>query len=155
MSSGELSVRRGQAADLHAIVELERRCATAPHWAASVYAGIVEEMANGRRRLFVAEKDGEVVGFAVGAMQPDRVGELETVVVAATARRAGIGRASCGAVVDWCRVEGAEEVELEVRVGSVGAIALYQGLGFVRAGRRARYYSDPEEDAVLMRMVLG
>jgi ribosomal-protein-alanine N-acetyltransferase len=152
MSSGELSVRRGQAADLDAIVDLERGCATTPHWAASVYAGIVERDVASRRCLFVAEKDGGVVGFAVGAMQADGVGELESVVVADAARRAGIGRVLCGAVIDWCGAQGAMEIALEVRAGSVGAIAFYQGLGFVRVGRRARYYNDPEDDALMMRL---
>jgi ribosomal protein S18 acetylase RimI-like enzyme len=44
------------------------------------------------------------------------------------------------------------EIALEVRAGSVGAIAFYQGLGFVRVGRRARYYNDPEDDALMMRL---
>jgi ribosomal-protein-alanine N-acetyltransferase len=46
-------------------------------------------------------------------------------------------------------------LELEVRAGSGGAIALYAGLGFVVAGRRAGYYREPEEDALLMRLDLG
>jgi [ribosomal protein S18]-alanine N-acetyltransferase len=45
-------------------------------------------------------------------------------------------------------------VELEVRVGSGGAIALYVGLGFVVVGRRGGYYRGPVEDAVLMRLEL-
>jgi ribosomal-protein-alanine N-acetyltransferase len=118
-----------------------------------VYVGIVEEeTANARRCLFVAERDEGVAGFAVGMMAPDGVGELESVVVAAAARRMGIGRALCGAVIDWCWEWGVMEVGLEVRAGSVGAIALYEGLGFVRVGRRARYYKEPEEDAVIMRL---
>ena len=80
-----------------------------------------------------------------------------------------MGRALCGAVVEWCRGEGAAELELEVRAGSAGAIALYTGLGFVTMGRRAAYYrgirglagSDlagygaPAEDALLMRLELA
>jgi ribosomal-protein-alanine N-acetyltransferase len=151
MSFSELSVRRARAGDLDAIVELERGSLTAPHWAASVYAGIVERDVASQRSLFVAEKGGEVVGFAVGAMQPDGVGELESVVVAAAAQRAGIGRALCGAVIGWCRERGVREMRLEVRAGSGGAIVLYEGLGFVEVGRRRGYYSGPEEDAVLMR----
>jgi ribosomal-protein-alanine N-acetyltransferase len=60
----------------------------------------------------------------------------------------------CLAVADWCRDRGARALELEVRAGSVGAIALYDGLGFVVAGRRAGYYREPAEDALLMRLAL-
>jgi ribosomal-protein-alanine N-acetyltransferase len=45
-------------------------------------------------------------------------------------------------------------LELEVRAGSGGAIALYAGLGFVVAGRRVGYYREPVEDALLMRLDL-
>jgi [ribosomal protein S18]-alanine N-acetyltransferase len=46
-------------------------------------------------------------------------------------------------------------VELEVRAGSAGAIALYERLGFVAVGRRPGYYRSPVEDAVLMRLEVG
>jgi [ribosomal protein S18]-alanine N-acetyltransferase len=155
MSIAEVRVRGARGADLDAVMALERASTSAPRWAASVYAGILEEdKANAPRCLFIAERDAGVVGFAVGMMGPDGVGELESVVVADAARRVGIGRALCAAVMDWCGEQGATKIVLEVRAGSVGAIALYQGLGFVRAGRRARYYSDPEEDAVLMRLLI-
>ncbi len=74
---------------------------------------------------------GKVIGVGCGEF-----GELESVAVEAAARRGGVGRALCGAVVEWCRERGAAVVELEVRAGSGGAIALYEGLGFVVAGRR-------------------
>jgi ribosomal-protein-alanine N-acetyltransferase len=55
-------------------------------------------------------------------------------------------------VADWCRGEEVATVELEVRAGSAGAIALYSGLGFVVVGRRVGYYREPVEDALLMRL---
>jgi ribosomal-protein-alanine N-acetyltransferase len=153
MSVVAVRVRGARGADLDAVVALERAAATAPHWGVGVYAEIVAGQ-GAPRCLFVAEREDGVVGFAVGMTGPDGVAELESVVVAATARRAGIGRALCGVVIAWCRAQGATESALEVREGSAGAIALYEGLGFVRSGRRPRYYSDPEEDAVLMRLPL-
>jgi ribosomal-protein-alanine N-acetyltransferase len=57
-------------------------------------------------------------------------------------------------VLDWCRSNRATEVVLEVRAGSAGAAALYAGLGFTQAGRRPRYYRDPDEDALIMRLPL-
>ncbi len=109
------------------------------------------------RCLFVAEKDDSLAGFAVGVLHPatpERIAELESVVVSANARRAGIGRALCRAVLDWSRSNGATEPVLEVRAPSSAAVALYTGLGFTLAARRPRYYRDPEDDALLMRMDL-
>jgi ribosomal-protein-alanine N-acetyltransferase len=157
MTLAGVQVRLGRVGDLGAIAELERAAVSAPHWPRLVYLEILEGQfgADGAPRcLFVAERDGVVVGFAVGLLATGSV-ELESVVVAEAARRCGIGRALCGAVLEWARAHGASEVALEVRAGSAGAIALYKGLGFARVGQRPRYYRDPEEDAVLMRVGLA
>lgn len=148
-------IRKATAADVVGVVALERSAAAAPHWAAGEYAGMVgAEGESLVRCLLVAEKGRGLVGFAVGKVAAG-VGEIESVAVAAEARRLGVGRELCGAVVAWCRREGAAEVELEVRVGSEGAIALYRGLGFCEVGRRRGYYREPEEDALLMHLELG
>jgi len=83
-----------------------------------------------------------------------RIAELESVVVSASARRSGIGRALCRAVLDWCRTNGASEVVLEVRASSAAAVALYASLGFTTTARRPCYYQDPADDALLMRLPL-
>jgi ribosomal-protein-alanine N-acetyltransferase len=103
--------------------------------------------------LFVAEKAGVVIGFAVGKVVGD-IAELESIAVDVRMRRGGVGRALCEAVIGWCQWEGAAAVELEVRSASGGAIGLYRGLGFVAVGTRPRYYREPMDDAVLMRLDL-
>jgi ribosomal-protein-alanine N-acetyltransferase len=45
---------------------------------------------------------------------------------------------------------GAEWLTLEVRVSNLGAQRLYEKYGFRRAGVRRRYYSDNNEDALIM-----
>ena len=100
----------------------------------------------------VADAEGRLLGFAVGKVIGFGLGELESVAVDSAARRKGVGRALCEAVIDWCRGQGAEGMELEVRAGSAGAIALYSGLGFVVVGRRKGYYREPVEDALLMKL---
>ena len=162
MSASRIELRSAAASDLSAIIALERAADGAPHWPLATYEAILgEQLAAGQRCLIVAETDAALAGFAVGLMhripatdREDRVAELESVVVAPSARRSGIGRALCCAVLDWCRSNRATEVVLEVRAGSAGAIALYAGLGFTQAGRRPRYYRDPDEDALILRLPL-
>ena len=106
----------------------------------------------------VADAEGRLLGFAVGKVLGSGstgVGELESVAVDPAARRGGVGRALCEAVIGWCRGQSAEEMELEVRVGSDAAIGLYEGLGFVEVGRRKGYYREPAEDALLMKLELA
>jgi ribosomal-protein-alanine N-acetyltransferase len=168
MSVSRVSVRFGGAADLEAVVALERAVVEAPHWGEAEYAAMIAQQSGGVRRcLLVAEAEGRLVGFSVGKVigaGKDCVGELESVVVDGRARRCGVGRALCEAVVKWCRSEGSAEMELEVRAGSAGAIALYDGLGFVAVGRRRGYYPGvygsgnglgQAEDALLMRLELA
>jgi len=161
MSASGFRVRVAGAEDLDRVVEMERAIAEAPHWAEAEYAAIVtgdKEADAVRRCLLVAEANGRVVGFAVGKVIGSGVGgvaELESVAVEVAARRSGLGQALCGAVVEWCKRQGAAALVLEVRAGSKGAIVLYRGLGFVVAGRRGWYYKEPDEDAVLMRLELG
>ena len=151
----EFSIRGGRAEDVPEVVALERATAEAPHWAEAEYAAMVGGDAADyvRRRLFVAEADGVMIGFAVGKVVAD-TGELESVAVDSRARRSGVGRALCGAVIEWCGEQGAGEVELEVRAMSEGAMGLYRGLGFFSVGLRPRYYNAPVDDAVLMRLDL-
>jgi len=143
-------VRAATADDLPEIVALERSLVEAPHWAERDYAEIAAGVGI-RRCLFVVEAVGGLAGFAVGKVVAD-IGELESVAVRARSRRLGVGRALCAAVIEWCRKQGASAVELEVRAASVGALALYQSLEFKRVGLRRRYYREPEDDAVLMRL---
>jgi ribosomal-protein-alanine N-acetyltransferase len=180
MSCPEFQLRPALAADLDAIVALERATPTASRWSPAVYAAALASAAEAetappqapapRRCLIVAHTGGSLAGFAVGSAPPSprvpaaglglqprlsQVAELETVVVATSARRVGIGRALCTAVLVWCRAQGATAVVLEVRADSAGTIALYAALGFILAGRRPHYYRDPEDDALLLRLDLN
>jgi ribosomal-protein-alanine N-acetyltransferase len=152
----EFRVRAGLARDLADIIALERAAAEAPHWTEADYTAIVGTDNAGyvQRCLFVAEvAESALIGFAVGKVAGG-IAELESIAVDSGARRSGIGRTLCSAVIDWCRGQGAAAIELEVRSLSGGAISLYQGLGFVVVGRRPGYYSGPQDDAVLMRLDL-
>jgi [ribosomal protein S18]-alanine N-acetyltransferase len=150
-------IRPGLPSDFVSIVALERATGTAPHWSPATYVAILSAAPGPQRCLIVAESAGSLVGFAVGSLQPEmspaeRIAELESVAVSASVRRAGIGRALCNAVLNWCRDHAATQVGLEVRATSAAAIALYTSLGFTEVGRRPRYYREPEDDAFVMRL---
>ncbi len=155
------AVRKARRADLAGVVRLERAVTEAPHWAEAEYATMVSQLGPEgavKRCFFVAESDGRLVGFAVGkaiGSGAEGLAELESVAVEGTVRRMGGGKALCGAVIEWCRSLGIGELQLEVRAKSSGAVALYRRLGFVAAGWRSRYYQDPADDALLMRLVLA
>jgi len=159
MSLLKVEIRPARREDISAVVALEREMTDAPHWAEAEYAAMVDECAGGlvRRLLVIAESgDRELIGFAVGKVAgagAEAFGELESVAVTTRARRAGVGRTLCEAVVEWCRQQGAHAVELEVRSKNEAAFALYRRLGFEAVGLRRSYYRDPVDDAILMSWV--
>jgi putative acetyltransferase len=73
-------------------------------------------------------------------------------MVAASHRRRGIGRALLDAAVGWARAVGVSKLELHVFPWNEPAIRLYEGFGFEREGlRRGHYLRDGVGlDALLM-----
>jgi ribosomal-protein-alanine N-acetyltransferase len=144
-----MQLRRAEASDLPALIELEQSVAEAPHWSPAVWE---QALRSDLRAVFVAEAAGALIGFVVMAVVA-AVAEVESIAVAAQARRCGVGRALLRSSIKWASEQAAEVVELEVRASSQ-AIPLYLAVGFTGQGRRRAYYANPEEDAVLMMLEL-
>jgi ribosomal-protein-alanine N-acetyltransferase len=106
-----------------------------------------------RKLALVSESSGRVVGFVAGRVVLDEA-EVENIFVATDFQRQGIARALLHALAETCREAGAKELRLEVREGNAPARTFYQSAGFAITGRRAGYYLDPEEDALLLSLQL-
>jgi RimJ/RimL family protein N-acetyltransferase len=105
--------------------------------------------------VFVAEEDAQVVARLSLARDThpasSHVADLG-LMVAASHRRLGIGRALLEQSVDWSRRVGVRKLELHVFPWNEPGIRLYESFGFEREGYRKRHYvRDGEEvDAILM-----
>ncbi len=77
---------------------------------------------------------------------------LMNVAVHASMRRRGVGRALVSEAICQGLTQAATRAVLEVRASNEQAQSLYRSLGFVELSRRLRYYSHPDEDAVLMEL---
>jgi L-phenylalanine/L-methionine N-acetyltransferase len=106
--------------------------------------------------VFVAEsEDGRVVArLSIARDQNPASRHVADVglMVDATFRRHGIGRALLEAAVEWARSVGIRKLELHVFPWNEAAIALYEDFGFVREGYRTGHYrkGDGFVDAILM-----
>jgi len=87
----------------------------------------------------------------------ESAGELHinNVAVRDQYRRRGIGSALLEHIVETAKRLRVEIAFLEVRSSNKAAQAMYEKHGFRAIARRADYYSDPREDAVVMSLVLG
>jgi len=77
-------------------------------------------------------------------------GHIVTIGVREEYRRQGIGEVLLVAAIEAALEAHQEEVTLEYRISNDAARSLYEKYGFGKVGVRARYYSDNQEDAVLM-----
>ena len=77
--------------------------------------------------------------------------EIASVCVDPAYRRLGGGTKLLQTLLRQARLSGAQNVYLEVRISNQAAQGLYRGAGFECIGVRKRYYTNPSEDAVLMR----
>ncbi len=99
----------------------------------------------------VAEFGGEAAGLlATRSVLPDEH-EVLWLEVAPRFRRQGIARILLRRWLEEVR----GDVYLEVRESNLPARALYGGLGFVASGVRPDYYSDPNEEGIVMRLRTG
>lgn len=152
-SNAGVEVRRAAAADLDRIMEIERQSAYGAHWTRAAYAKYEGEPRDDlfHRSMLVAVEGENVIGFAAASfLEGDDAALLENLAVDLNWRRRGVAKALCAATAEWAKSEGACGLNLEVRVSNGAALALYASLRFVEQGRRRRYYTDPEEDGVLM-----
>lgn len=147
-----------ETADLPRILEIAAGVGNAPHWPESAYRhALTPEAAPVRVALvaLVAVKTGagEVAGFAICSLLAGQA-ELESIVIASAWQGRGMGRRLLAETVDRLRNAGTHEVFLEVRASNQAALGLYRSFGFAETGRRSRYYSDPAEDGITMRLLL-
>ncbi|MDQ3349043.1 MAG: ribosomal protein S18-alanine N-acetyltransferase [Acidobacteriota bacterium] len=107
-------------------------------------------------RVYVVKlQDGRVVAFCACWLVVDEV-HINTLAVEEGERRQGIATALLEHVLADLAAAGATHATLEVRRSNAAALRLYERLGFAVAAVRSRYYSHPEEDAlVLWRHNLG
>jgi ribosomal protein S18 acetylase RimI-like enzyme len=78
-------------------------------------------------------------------------------MVAASYRRRGVGRALMEAAEAWAREVGVRKLELHVFPYNDAAIALYESLGYEREGYRRDHFRRTEGfvDAILMAKMIG
>ena len=140
-----LSIRVAHPGDVHWLERAERECFPDP-WPAQLLAA--ELMAPGRFHRVLVDRGGELVAYLLSAWQ---YLDLHVLKVATLPhwRRQGLARRLMILAEQHCAEMGGESVTLEVRAGNRAAAAMYESLGYARAGQRPHYYLDGE-DAVIM-----
>jgi len=132
--------------DLSAVHEIERESFTTP-WPAHAYRQELEQ--NRLAHYLVARYGDQIVGFAGTWLLVDEA-HVTTFATRGAWRRQGVGERLLIALLDLAVARGAVEATLEVRPTNTPARNLYEKFGFKVAGIRPRYYTDNNEDALIM-----
>jgi ribosomal-protein-alanine N-acetyltransferase len=104
----------------------------------------------GRPAMTISSPDlASILGFAGLWLMVDEA-HITTIAMHPNYRRLGLGEFMLASLVDIAYSIGAKWVTLEVRVTNHSAQNLYRKYGFREAGVRHRYYSDNNEDALIM-----
>ena len=141
-------IRRAAPADVDSILELwkemmdihaaiDERLAVGPRWSKEV-AGSIEEWLRSRDdRLFVADSDLGVIGFALGSvvdttlgLKPSRCGHVAHLSVRADMRRRGVGRRLFGELRDWFLTRELASVHLYASHFNPTSLGFWRSLGF-------------------------
>lgn len=140
-----ITVRKMGKDDLGAVHAIEQASFITP-WS---YQSLKGELKNKLAYYSVAVVDSRIVGYA-GMWSVLDESHITNVAVDAEYRRRGIGRAIMEHMVEAAKERGAVSMTLEVRAGNTAAQTLYFNMGFVRGGLRRGYYTDTNEDALIL-----
>jgi ribosomal-protein-alanine N-acetyltransferase len=134
----EIKIREGREEDIEKVVLIEFSSFESP-WSRNLLIRSIK-----KKELFVAEINGEVVGYIVFSKILDEV-HLENIAVDERWRRKGIGSKLLEFLIQRSKES---SIFLEVRPSNIPAINLYKKYGFREIGIRKNYYVN--EDAIVM-----
>jgi [ribosomal protein S18]-alanine N-acetyltransferase len=133
--------------DLEAVAALEAASFTNP-W---TRAALERELGRSEvAQVYVLRLPGwRVAAFCAFWIVYDEM-HVNTIAVEPALRRQGLARALMQHLLAMTATAGVERTFLEVRQSNDAARRLYENLGFRVAGLRRSYYTQPEEDAIVL-----
>lgn len=142
-----LTIKPMEKSDLDSVIAIEQLAYGNHHWSKDSF---MSELSNNLAKYFSAfSQNGELVGYC-GSWQILEEAHITNVAVSPQYQRKHIGEALLKTLIDECYKNMVKFITLEVRVGNIPAIALYEKYGFKSLGTRKAYYQDNNEDALIM-----
>ncbi len=131
--------------DLARVVEIEKASMPSP-WSKELFE---EELRRERAHYFVVEKDGVVAGY-MGYWEAPEEAHIINLAIGPEFRKQGLGQEMIERCLDFAVKRGARLATLEARESNEAARNLYEKCSFRTVAIRKKYYSDNQEDAVVM-----
>lgn len=132
--------------DVDEVQRIEEASFSTP-WPPNAYRS--ELLTNKLAAYLVIRAEGRIVAYGGMWLMVDEA-HITTFAVHPGWRRQRLGERLLLAFLDLAKDRHAREATLEVRLSNVAARRLYEKYGFRPVGLRPRYYSDNNEDALIM-----
>ena len=145
----EVGIGEMKEADLDRVMAIEKRSFIAP-WTKRLFRETISFPLS--FNLVIRKKvDNEVVGYANFYVIGDEV-QVLNIAIDPDSRKKGYAARLLGHAIGVLSADKVKEFFLEVRTSNADAIRLYQGFGFEKIGIRKKYYTETNEDALVMRL---
>lgn len=131
--------------DIEGIAKLEKLSFALP-WTESM---LWDELENPMADYTVMKIDEKLAGYG-GMWYILEEGHITNIAVSPDFRKAGFGKKLLDEMIRKGEAKRISSFTLEVRRGNADAIKLYKKAGFIEAGVRKGYYTDNNEDAIIM-----
>ncbi|KIL50589.1 ribosomal protein S18-alanine N-acetyltransferase [Jeotgalibacillus soli] len=132
--------------DIDAVMSVEEQSFSSP-WKRVAFEN--ELTINEFAKYLLLEWEGEIVGYCGMWLIVDEA-HITNVAILPNYRGKKLGEALMRQIMMIATASGAKSMTLEVRVSNLIAQSLYRKLGFHNGGIRKQYYSDNQEDALVM-----
>nr|WP_164779554.1 ribosomal protein S18-alanine N-acetyltransferase [Paenibacillus kobensis] len=144
--AAEVTFRAMLMSDVPVIVMIEQEAFTTP-WSAEAFTNELSH--NHFARYMVMEDATGIIGYG-GMWTIIDEAHVTNIAVRQDRRGRGLGERLLRRMKEQAAEYGMHRMTLEVRVSNERAQRLYERLGFEPAGIRPGYYSDNNEDALIM-----
>jgi [ribosomal protein S18]-alanine N-acetyltransferase len=132
--------------DIDQVMEVEHKSFTLPWSRESFYNEIIK---NQFAVYVVIEDEGRVIGYCGVWIVIDEA-HITNIALLPEYRGRKLGEALLRKIIEVAKERGAKTMTLEVRMSNMIAQSLYRKLGFQGGAIRKRYYTDNQEDALVM-----
>jgi [ribosomal protein S18]-alanine N-acetyltransferase len=144
--SAQPIVRQMQLADIPAVYTIETASFATP-WTIDIFEREITE--NTFANYFVIENEGVIAGYCGMWLVIDEA-QITNIAILPNYRGKKLGEKLFAHVMGQAILAGAYRLSLEVRVSNLPAQHLYRKFGLVPGGIRKNYYTDNQEDAIVM-----
>lgn len=144
----DIIIRKATEEDISKIAQLDILCFSSP-WSESAFEHEIKENSLAFYIVAEIESTGQIIGYA-GLWIINDEGHITNVAVDPKYRRKKLGFSIVKVLTSEAEKAGAKSFTLEVRLSNLGAIEMYEKSGFIKIGVRKGYYTDNNEDALIM-----